>query len=83
MRKTVKVTKVLEITNRILQSNQVSSEEKKGVIALAEELLMDADAYKGFVYVKIDSLHHPTAIGCSWPDEYETKRRYIKTGGID
>ena len=83
MRKTVKVTKVLEVTNRILQRNEVSAEEKKGVIALAEELLMEADAYKGFVYVKIDSLHHPTAIGCSWPTEYEVKRRYIKAGGLE
>lgn len=75
-RRTANVADIRETANRMLaDSVDTSAAERRGIAALLEAILMDANAYHGFRYLGVseerDERGYPVSLGD------ETRREYF------
>jgi hypothetical protein len=60
-RKTVEIDYLKKFANQVLSGSHPDSvRERRGVIIMIEDVLMKADCYKGFKYLKSDDLTDDT-----------------------
>jgi len=79
-RKTIRVTDLVDAANTILAAEGSTPEGRAAVAHLVSRLLMDANAYRGFTYLRSEYLpaDQQTDTNVLRPFYDDTRRRYIK-----
>lgn len=76
-RKTIEITKVVEIANRMLEaSNDDAAEGRTAIALMLESILFEANAYAGFSYLGVEVGEDDVPV---IPDE--TRRHYYVAQG--
>ena len=70
-RKTAKIRPLIEWANGCLANPEFDTEFKSGICAMVNRMLLDADAYCGFLFIKEDGTIPAKAPGVDDPKYYD------------
>ena len=62
-KKTIQVELLKEFANNYLANPIIPIQEKMGIITMVERVLQTSNAYKGYMYLKLEENNAPPAFG--------------------
>lgn len=62
-KKTIQVETIKNFANEQLAHPNVMMEEKLGIITMIEKILLEANAYKGFMFLHLDENNNAPSLG--------------------
>jgi hypothetical protein len=72
-KKTIQIEMIKNFANEQLAHPNTFMEEKLGIITMIEKILLEANAYKGFMFLHLDENNNPPSLGT---DEYVTRKYF-------
>ena len=62
-KRTIEVQMVKDYANKQLANENLTMEEKLGIITMIEEILHKSNAYRGYMFLHLDENNNPPSLG--------------------